>query len=115
MFRKEVKKMPKGYDKDFQPRLISKDWRKVLLDYHFFCAKEFYKGSAKLTELAKSYKTKKEQLKIYNALRQIDHVRGLLDDHYHNLISDKEFMAWGHLWYSGDGKIHDRRESFRNE
>lgn len=111
MFRKKVDKMPKGYDKNFQPKLISQEWRKILLDYHFFCAKEFYKGREKFLEFAKSQKTKKEQMKVYNALAKMDHSKSLLDDHYHNLISDKEFTFWGHLWYSGDGKIHDRRDN----
>jgi len=110
MFRKKIKKMPKGYDKNFQPKLISQEWRKILLDYHFFCSREFFKGKEKMREFAKTLKTKKEQIKFYNALDAMDHSRSLLDDHYHNLISDKEFSSWGHLWYSEDGKIHDRRE-----
>lgn len=103
--------MPKGYDKNFQPRLISQEWRKILLDCHFFCAREWYKGHDKMMEFCRNQKTKKEQMKVYKALCQMDHARSLLDDHYHDLISDKEFMAWGHLWYSGDGKIHDRRDN----
>lgn len=115
MFRRKVKRMPKGYDKSFKPTIISEELRKTLLDYHFFCAKEFYKGRKTLTELARSQKTKKDLLKVYNALKQVDHVRSLLDDHYHNLISSNEFNAWGHLWYSEDGKIHSRREDFKND
>jgi hypothetical protein len=115
MFRKKIKKMPKGYDKNFQRKPISEEWRKVLLDYHFFCAREFFKGHKKLFEFAKGLKTKKEQLKFYKAFDAIDHSRSLLDDHYHNLISEKEFLAWGHLWYSGDGKIHSREEKCKND
>ncbi len=115
MFRKKIKKMPKGYDKNFQRKPISEEWRKVLLDYHFFCARERIKGVEILREICKSLKTKKEQMKFHSAMSKIDHSRSLLDDHYHNLISDKEFMHWGHLWYSEDGKIHDRRDSFNEK
>jgi hypothetical protein len=113
MFRKKIKTMPKGYDKDHKVKVINEEWRKILLDYHFFCAKKFMIGRDALFAFGKTLKTKKEQLKFYNALSNLDHARSLLDDHYHGLISEKEFMAWGHLWYSQDGKVHNRREEFK--
>lgn len=111
MYRKKVKRMPKGYDKNYTPKILDQEWRKILLDYHFFCAKRFFKGREVLIEMIRSLPTKQEQSRAYAALDNMNHARSLLDDHYHGLISDKEFSHWGHLWYSGDGKIHDRREN----
>lgn len=114
MFRKKVKKMPKGYDKTFTPKIIGKEWRKILLDYHFFCAKNYIEGRDLLHKIFNEL-PKSQQLRMYKAMNKMSHAQSLLDDHYHGLISDEEFVHWGHLWYSEDGKIYDRHNNAAKE
>jgi alpha-amylase/alpha-mannosidase (GH57 family) len=42
---------------------------------------------------------KKNQIKLLQAQDAIDSIRSFLDDHYHSLITDKEFKKWGHIYY----------------
>jgi len=99
-------------------REISKTWknhpdsRAVRLDKHFHAAKRHARGIKKLHKimdiLADHPKGKRVSVKyldeINSAIDCFDSSRCLLDSHYHDIISDSEFMKWGHIYYNEGGK-----------
>lgn len=72
--------------------------KKIRLQKHFICAKEIQ---------GLRNKTRSKLV-----LRVLDSVRSLLDDHYHDIISDSEFIKWGHIYYNPNGIKISRKKDY---
>jgi len=85
----------------------------IWLKYHFRSARKFQAARKKIHDfiLDKNIKLrKKEQTRLLSAIKDLEAVRSLLDDHYHELITHKQFIKWGHIYYNEKGEKRPREE-----
>lgn len=104
----------KNFDEKHLAQPIYGKKRKQLLDHHFYTAKRMALAFKKINELIHNDDLKNlSRIRLQNRLFTIKELlqspRSLLDDHYHHLISDSEFMDWSHIYYNKDGKKESRR------
>jgi len=83
--------------------------RTCRLGKHFRASKKCYEARQKIRELLydKEIPAKKRKCFI-SILNKIETMRCLLDDHYHDIITDSEFSEWGHIYYDEKGE-RDRK------
>lgn len=104
----------KNFDKNHIAKPIYGKKRKQLLEHHFYTAKRMALAFKKINELIynddlKNIPRVRLQKRLFTIKEILQSPKCLLDDHYHHLISNSEFMDWGHIYYNQDGKKESRR------
>lgn len=83
--------------------------KKIRLAKHFRCSKRFFNARDILHQLMFDMSLPSEiRRKLISVEKLLETPRSLLDDHYHDIISDAEFNKYGHIYYNVKGKAEAR-------
>ena len=106
----------KYFDRKHISTSISGEKRKKWLEHHFYTSERLALAFEKIREIMydpklKNISHKNLQKRLYTIDKILQAPRSLLDDHYHHLICNSEFVEWSHIYYNEGGKKESYRKS----